>query len=102
ALENADRTNAFSDADVRLIATLAGSLSVALDNARLIAETRQRASELAIINTVQQGLAEQFDMQAMYDVVGAKLHEIFDPNVTISIGLYDFDSEQVSFPYFLE
>ena len=32
--------------DVRLLATIAGSLSVALENARLFDETRQRAAEL--------------------------------------------------------
>ena len=40
-----------------LLTTLAASLSVALDNARLIDETRQRAAELAIVNTVGQALA---------------------------------------------
>ena len=34
-LQNMDREHAFSEADVRLATTLAGSLSVALDNARL-------------------------------------------------------------------
>ena len=59
-----DREDAFSDADVRLLSTLASSLSVALENARLFDETKrlltetdERAAELAIINSVQQGLA---------------------------------------------
>ena len=50
--------------DVRLLTTLAASLSVALENARLfdetqrlLTETDERAAELAIINSVQQGLA---------------------------------------------
>src|SRR5262249_48760432 len=61
-LQNVDRTNAFSDSDVRLLSTLAGSLAVALENARLfdetqrlLTETNERAAELAIINSVQQG-----------------------------------------------
>ena len=54
--------NAFSEADVRLLSTLAASLSVALENARLFDETKrlltetdERAAELAIINSVQEG-----------------------------------------------
>ena len=35
SLQNLDRENAFTEADVRLLTTLAGSLSVALENARL-------------------------------------------------------------------
>ena len=38
--------------------------------AECTAALEQRAVELAIINSVQQGLAQQLDMQAMYDLVG--------------------------------
>ena len=92
ALQNLDRTHAFSAADVRLLTTLAGSLSVALENARLfdetqrlLTETNERAAELAIINSVQQGLAAKLDMQSMYDLVGDKIQEIFDAQV-VDIG----------------
>ena len=85
SLQNIDRENAFSESDVRLLQTLANSMSVALENARLfdetqrlLKETEQRAAELAIINSVQQGLASKLDMQAIYDLVGDKIREIFD------------------------
>ena len=104
SLQNLDRTNAFSDSDVRLLTTLAGSLSVALENARLfdetqrlLTETNERAAELAIINSVQQGLAAKLDMQSMYDLVGDKIQEIFDAQV-VNIFLYDLDDGAVDFP----
>jgi transcriptional regulator with GAF, ATPase, and Fis domain len=57
SLQNMDREDAFSDADVRLLTTLSASLSVGLDNARLfdetnrlLAETQQRNAELAVVN----------------------------------------------------
>ena len=72
--------------------TIAASLSVAFENARLFDETKrlltetdERAAELAIINEVQRGLAERLDMQAMYEVVGDKIQEIFDAQV-VDIG----------------
>src|SRR5262249_48648889 len=49
SLENIDREHAFSESDRQLLETLAGSLSVALENARLVHETRQRNAELALI-----------------------------------------------------
>ncbi|HTK44818.1 MAG TPA: GAF domain-containing protein [Patescibacteria group bacterium] len=108
SLQNVDREDAFSDGDVRLLSTLAGSLSVALDNARLfdetkrlLAETNERAAELAIINSVQQGLAEQLDMQAMYDLVGDKIHQIFDAQV-VDIVVVDRDAGLMSFMYGIE
>ena len=58
SLQNIDREDAFSDSDVELLTTLAASLSVALENVRLIDETRQRLAELATVNEVGQALVE--------------------------------------------
>ncbi len=98
SLYNVVSENAFSESDLHLLETLANSLSVALENARLFDETQrllkeadQRANELAIINSVQQGLASKLDMQAIYDLVGEKIREIFDANVLI---LATFDLEK--------
>ena len=88
SLQNLDHEHAFTDADARLLMTLAGSLSVALENARLFEESRQRNAELALINTVQRGLAENLETQAMYDLVGDRLQEIFDAQV-VDIGILD-------------
>jgi GAF domain-containing protein/CheY-like chemotaxis protein len=108
SLQNNDQEDAFSESDVRLLSTLAASLSVALENARLfdetkrlLAETDERAAELAIITSVQEGLAQNLDMQSMYDLVGDKIQEIFDAQV-VDIGIYDRDADLLSFPYTIE
>jgi len=102
------RANVFTDADERLLGTLASSMGVALENARLFSETKrllietdERAAELAIVNSVQQALAENLDMQAMYDLVGDKIQEIFDAQV-VDIGIYDLDKAVVNYPYTIE
>ena len=95
SLQNIDKENAFSFSDVRLLSTLANSMSVALENARLfdetnrlIKETEQRNAELAVINSVQEGLVAQMDMQGIYELVGEKIREIFNAQV-IDIVTYD-------------
>jgi GAF domain-containing protein/DNA-binding response OmpR family regulator len=107
-IENLEREDAFSDSDVRLLGTLAGSLSVALENfhlfdetKRLLAESNERAAELAIINSVQRGLSAELEMQAMYELVGQKIDEIFDAQV-VDIGLYDLAAGTVHYPYSIE
>ena len=107
ALESLQK-NAYSEADARLLTTFSTSMGVALENARLfdetkrlLAETDQRAAELAIINGVQQGLAAELDMQAMYDLVGDKIHEIFDAQV-VDIGILDRNDGLMHFPYTIE
>ncbi|HUF38797.1 MAG TPA: GAF domain-containing protein [Anaerolineales bacterium] len=83
SLQNIDRGDAFSDADVRLLATLANSMSVALENARLFDETEQRNAELAIINSVQNALAAELDIQGIYEAVGDKIVEIFESDAVV-------------------
>jgi PAS domain S-box-containing protein len=101
SLQNFDREHAFSESDQRLLETLAGSLSVALENARLVHETRQRNAELALINSVQAALAGELEMQAIYDVVGDKIQEIFDAE-GVAIAILNAATELVSFPYIIE
>jgi GAF domain-containing protein/CheY-like chemotaxis protein len=107
-IENYERENAFGDADARLLGTVAASMGVALENARLFAETQrllketeQHNAELAIINSVQQGLAAELDFQAIIDVVGDKLREVF-ATPELGITWYDESANLVHFMYVYE
>ena len=79
-LEDLDHENAYGDAEVRLLSTIASSVGVALESAllfeeteRLLRETEQRAGELAVINSIQQGISAELEFQAIIDLVGDKL-----------------------------
>ena len=107
SLQNIDTENAFSESDIRLLETLANSMSVALENARLfdetsrlLKETEQRTAELGIINSVQEGLASKLDIQAIYDLVGDKIRDVFDTQ-GISISFYDREKNFITHPYYL-
>src|SRR4030095_14981869 len=108
SLIDIDREHAFSDSDIRLLQTLANSMSVALENARLFDETQrlfkqseQRAAELSIINSVQQALAAELNVQGIYDVVGDKIREIFH-QADLGIRIYDSQTNMLHFPYVYE
>ncbi|MFH1185662.1 MAG: GAF domain-containing protein [Chloroflexota bacterium] len=108
SLQNADRENAFSESDVHLLEALAGSMSIALENARLfdetqrlLKETEQRNAELAVINSVQQGLASKLDMQGIYELVGEKVREIFDAN-TVVLATFDLEKDLMHRHYIFE
>lgn len=88
SLQNVEKENAFSPSEVRLLETLANSMSTALQNARLLKETEQRTAELAVINSVQEGLAKELDIQAIYDLVGNRIRDLFDAQV---VGIATFD-----------
>jgi serine phosphatase RsbU (regulator of sigma subunit) len=100
-IQDWDGKKIFSDSDVRLMETLANSMSVALENARLFDETQQRNAELAIINSVQEGLASKLEMQGIYDLVGDKIREIFDAN-TVTLVTFDLDKNILHLHYIIE
>jgi serine phosphatase RsbU (regulator of sigma subunit) len=108
SLQNVEEENAFDESDVRLLQTFASSMSVALDNARLfdetqrlLKETEQRATELQIINSVQEGLAQRLDMASIYELVGEKIREIFK-QADLTIAVYDSETDLLSAPYLVE
>jgi GAF domain-containing protein/DNA-binding response OmpR family regulator len=103
-----EREYAYGDSEVRLVGMVAATMGIALENARLFSETQrlykeseQRAAELAVVNSVQQGLAAELDFQAIIDLVGDKIAEIFAAQ-DMGIALHDRVSGMVSMPYFLE
>jgi len=101
SLQNLDRENAFQESDVQLLMTLANSISIALENARLFNETEQRNAELAVINSIQKGLVAEMDLQGIYDLVGDKIRDLFDSQVT-GIAEFDHDSREEKFHYMYE
>ena len=108
SLQNIDRTHAFSEGDVQLLVTLANSMSVALENARLfdetqrlLNETEQRNAELAVINRVQEGLVAEMGIQAIYDLVGDTIRDLFDAQV-LMIAAFDYEAEVEHFLYHIE
>jgi GAF domain-containing protein len=101
SLQNLDRENAFSEADVRLLTTLASSLSVALENARLIDETRQRAAELGIVNRVGQAISAQLDPDALVQMVGEQVRDTMNADI-VYVALLDSGRGIIEFPYYFE
>jgi serine phosphatase RsbU (regulator of sigma subunit) len=108
SLQNLEQENAYTESDVRLLQTLAASMSVALENARLFNETKhllkvteQRATELQIINSVQEGLAKRMDMHSIYELIGEKIREIYD-QADLTIGIYDPQTDLLSAPFLVE
>jgi len=108
SLQNIEREHAFTESDVRLLETLASSMSVALENAhlldetqRLLKETEERNAELAVINSVQQGLASKLEFQSIIDLIGNKVTEIFNAQATL-ISLYNPSANEIDHRYLIE
>ncbi|HKB44915.1 MAG TPA: response regulator, partial [Chitinophagaceae bacterium] len=105
SLQNVDRENAFTESDLRLLTTLTNSMSVALENARLFDETthlladaKQRASELSTVNSISKVLASQLDPDVLIKFVGDKLKDLFRANI-VYLALLNQKTKTIQFPY---
>jgi K+-sensing histidine kinase KdpD/tetratricopeptide (TPR) repeat protein len=101
SLQSYERGHIFPESDVRLLETLTNSMSVALQNAQSFKAEQERVAELAIVNSVQLGLASKLDMQAIFELVGEKIRGIFDAQVAI-IATYDHNAGQANYRYLFE
>ena len=61
----------------------------------------RRAVELALINSVQEGLSSKSEMQAIYDLVGDKLRDTFNAQV-VMISQYDAQTKKIFHHYAIE
>lgn len=108
SIQNFEREHAFQEDDLRLLSTLAGSMGISIQNAKLfdetqnlLAETRQRAEELSLINSILTGMDTKMDIQSIYDKTGDQIHEIFDAQ-TVVLAIYDKRTNLTHYPYIIE
>ena len=64
-------------------------------------ELIQQGEELSVINSVQEALAKEMDMQAIYDLVGERIRELFDAQSVI-ICTFDHEASTEIFQYTIE
>ncbi len=69
SLQNLDRENAFDNAAVRLLTTVALSMSVALQNARLFDETTRRANEMTALTEIGREISATLDLNAVLEQI---------------------------------
>jgi signal transduction histidine kinase len=94
--------HAYTDAEERILGTLASTMGVALENARLVEETRQRAEELATINEVVQAVAAQPELEPLIAFVGDQIGKRFPASDVTYVALLDQSTQRIEFPYYAE
>ena len=61
----------------------------------------QRVAELAVINSVQEALVSEMDMQGIYNLVGDRVRKVFDAQV-VGIATFDHVNQLEQFHYVFE
>ena len=83
SLQNSDDYDAFSESDVRLLQTLANSMSVALENARLFDETqrlfqaeREARQQAETLRSITHALNSSLTLSEVFDVVLTEIQNV--------------------------
>jgi signal transduction histidine kinase/DNA-binding response OmpR family regulator len=88
----------FGDAALEFLLGLSLAASVAMENARLFAQSQQRAAELDTVNTVSQQLVGKLDLHALIGLVGEQVRALFKADLAY-VALLDRAAGMVHFPY---
>jgi PAS domain S-box-containing protein len=88
----------FSEADERLLVTIAGQMANALERLRLHTETVQRATQLATLNEVGRAVSTLLDIENIYQLVLEQLRRNLPLDV-IYVSLYNPETKMLSFPF---
>ncbi len=75
-MENHEREQAFGDSEVRLLTTVASSMGVALENARLFEEIQRRTRESAALAEVGRDISSTLDLPTVMDRIAHHAKEL--------------------------
>ncbi|MDX1616403.1 MAG: GAF domain-containing protein [Candidatus Promineifilaceae bacterium] len=95
------RAHAFDERDERLLQQAASLLAATIVNRQLFDETEKRAQELALINRVARAVSQQLNLDHLVETVYQQTAETMQADA-FHIGLYDPDSETVTYPVMYE
>ena len=89
-IQDYERENAYDQGHLEILTTIASQASVALENARLFAETRRRAEQLQAINDVERVVTTTLDLDLLSAQIAQVLHSKLNLPA-VAIGLIDGD-----------
>lgn len=92
-----DPSRSWSEDEINLVEQVTDQLSLALENARLFQESRNRAEQLAVLNEMSRQLSSQLKLDEVLDTVYRYSSRLLD-TTDFFIALYDEKTSTVSFP----
>ena len=92
------KPHAYNENHLNMLQTLSSNVGAAIENARLFQAEKQRAAELAAINTVSSALVSELDLNALIKLAGEQTRAIFEADIAY-IALLDENTNQINFPY---
>lgn len=108
SLQDTEEEQAFDGSDVSLLTTLANSMSVALQNAKLFEETRQLLAEtergkknVELLSDIGKKITSSLDLETIFKNLYEHINQLADATV-FGVGIYNPEKEQLEYSYAVE
>jgi hypothetical protein len=92
SVQSLERENAFTEADISLLSTLAANVGTAIENARLFQETIRRANEMSALAEVGSEVSASLDLPTVLQRIAKWAKDLLDVNST-NVYLLDEDGQ---------
>ncbi len=98
---NAETENRFTDADLKFLQTLAATVAAAIENARLLEQTQERARELAAVNSLAREITQQRSLASLFDQVYLQVKSVSSADGLV-LSLYDEGTDTLTVPFLID
>lgn len=96
-----DTSQRYRDDHLDLLVGVANQAAIAIENARLFTESRQRATQLAMLNEIGRAVSSLRDPDSLFELIYKQLKDPLELDA-FEICLYDAQSDIVSYPLVYE
>ncbi len=100
-LQSVQTPKLFTEHDLELIKAIANQAAIALENARLLQQSENRAQELAVLNEMARALSGTLDVKGSIEYIHQFASRLLDTR-SFYIALYDAAQDIVNFPLLYE
>ena len=96
-LQETDEPREWTEDEVALVQAISDQVGLALENARLFADTQRRAEQMATVNRIGLSINSDLDMKGVLGALYEQIIRMLDID-SFYVALYDADSGMIEFP----
>jgi signal transduction histidine kinase len=96
-LQETDEPRQWTDDEIALVRAISDQVGLALENARLFADTQRRAEQLSTINRIGLSINSDLDMKGVLNALYKEIRRIVDAD-SFYVALYDASTGMIEFP----
>ncbi len=95
------KLNAYNEEHLRILNYFASQIALAIRNAILFEEIRNKAEEMRALNEISSASISTLDLRKLYRIISRKIMEIFNVD-TYYLAVCNHEKDEVSFPFFID